>query len=455
MDRYKKSTLPYLASSLFAVYYLCIGISTTASDGEFKQGAATQASLLEKLACLYAFLNQVTITTAAPEQQKPNKENNIPEKLDATFIKPECPDHSSTKLEYYVQRNVQRWTEVSNQTKRYQLSSSSNAYEYPTKHKGAVITLALSPDSSTLISGSEDNALKLWDLSTNQCIATFNDHTGDILYVRWFTSGNTFASVSKDGTIKLRDKQSGKITRIYNGFTFKAHNKKSGKITDVATPFNFVHQNAIAWHPKVPVLAIGGTDGYLTLIDLNTDERISCTHAHLDTVTAVSWSLDGTMLATGSWSEPLMIWNVSKMDTLTRYSQWSTDAELISSLRFSPNGNRLASVSGNSISIWDISTKTTPKLHKTLTHHNHPVSSLDWHPNGVQIASASIDKQITITNTIDGSTTPLKAMIQHHARTAKWSHDGKTLFVGFSNGGIEIRRPTLPAQQPTQSKSNE
>ena len=92
------------------------------------------------------------------------------------------------------------------------------------------------------------------------------------------------------------------------------------------------------------------------------------------------------------------------------------------------------------------------KLHKTLTHHKQLISSLDWHPDSVQIASASVNKHIAVTNTTDGSTEQLKPKLQHQARIVKWSHCGKALFVGFSNGGLET--PPLPAQQPTESKSN-
>jgi WD domain, G-beta repeat len=84
-------------------------------------------------------------------------------------------------------------------------------------HSEAVISVAISPDGKFCISGSEDETIKLWEMSTGRLIRTI---TGDktIVYAlqfspdsRRFISG--IATGSRDGTIKIFDISSGKLIR--------------------------------------------------------------------------------------------------------------------------------------------------------------------------------------------------------------------------------------------------
>jgi COMPASS component SWD3 len=64
-------------------------------------------------------------------------------------------------------------------------------------------SLAFSPDGQTLASGSWDDTIKLWQLSTRQEIANLTGHSGDIRCVVISPDGQTLASCSEDKVIKL------------------------------------------------------------------------------------------------------------------------------------------------------------------------------------------------------------------------------------------------------------
>lgn len=49
-----------------------------------------------------------------------------------------------------------------------------------TNHIGDCMSLALSPDTNTFISGACDSLAKLWDLREGVCKQTFSGHTSDI-----------------------------------------------------------------------------------------------------------------------------------------------------------------------------------------------------------------------------------------------------------------------------------
>jgi WD40 repeat protein len=70
-------------------------------------------------------------------------------------------------------------------------------------HKKQVNSIAFSPDGQTLVSGSNDRDIKLWNLRTRETICTLSEHTDVVTSVAFSPDGQTLASGSKDGTFKI------------------------------------------------------------------------------------------------------------------------------------------------------------------------------------------------------------------------------------------------------------
>jgi WD40 repeat protein len=67
-----------------------------------------------------------------------------------------------------------------------------------------VESVAFSPDSNALASGSDDGTVRVWDVTTGDLLTTLEGHT-DIVWSVAFNpvDGRVLASGSRDGTVRL------------------------------------------------------------------------------------------------------------------------------------------------------------------------------------------------------------------------------------------------------------
>ena len=98
----------------------------------------------------------------------------------------------STTLASGTHAGVQLWDVVTGQ--------STTAFA-----GGNVTSIAFSPNGDLLASGGSD--IWLWDVATGQLVATLTGHTGVVNSVAFSPDGDTLASGSRDGTVLLWDLQ--------------------------------------------------------------------------------------------------------------------------------------------------------------------------------------------------------------------------------------------------------
>ena len=75
-----------------------------------------------------------------------------------------------------------------------------------TGHSEAVTSVAISPDGQTIVSGSDDHTVRIWDKKTGMEIRRLQGHTGSVKSVAISADGQTIVSGSDDYTIILWDK---------------------------------------------------------------------------------------------------------------------------------------------------------------------------------------------------------------------------------------------------------
>jgi len=87
-------------------------------------------------------------------------------------------------------------------------------------HTSSVMSVAFAPDGNSILSGSGDGTLKLWNTNTGEIIRTFQGHTVNVYSVAFAPDGNTALSGSNDNTLKLWNVKTGEVIRTFQGHKY-------------------------------------------------------------------------------------------------------------------------------------------------------------------------------------------------------------------------------------------
>ena len=194
-------------------------------------------------------------------------------------------------------------------------------------------SMSFSSDGTTLASAWKDT-VKLWDVTTQQVIATLS-HTSFVHSVSFSSNGGMLASGLEDGTVQLWDVEKKENTATLEGHTDRVH--------------------SVSFSADGTLLVSGSDDNRIKLWDIKTKENITTLEGHTAGFHSVVFSPDGRTLASGSSNRTVKLWDVateSNFATLEGHLSW------ISSVSFSSDGVILASAGGwdNTINLWDVTT---------------------------------------------------------------------------------------------------
>ncbi|MGH0147467.1 UNVERIFIED_CONTAM: hypothetical protein FKN15_010564 [Acipenser sinensis] len=156
-------------------------------------------------------------------------------------------------------------------------------------HAADVLCLDLAPSETgnTFVSGGCDKKAMVWDLRSGQCIQSFETHDSDINSVRYYPSGDAFASASDDATCRLYDLRADREVAIYS--------KES--IIFGASSVDFSLSGRL--------LFTGYNDYTINVWDVLKGTRVSILFGHENRVSTLRVSPDGTAFCSGSWDHTL------------------------------------------------------------------------------------------------------------------------------------------------------
>jgi WD40 repeat protein len=310
-----------------------------------------------------------------------------------------------------------------------------------TGHSNSVNSVAISPDGQILVSGSDDNTIKIWQLSTGQELRTLTGHSDSVNSVVISPDGQTVVSGSSDKTIKIWQLSTGQELRTLEGdglinslaispdgqilvssshtvvrsdyFDWKSYTVVRGndyntinkiKIWQLSTGQELRTLkgdcliNSLAISPDGQTVVSGSDDNTITVWQLSTGQELR-TLTGAGSINSLAISPDGQILASsdtvvhfmgGGNDNTIKIWQLStgvELRTLTVDLNW-----WVHSVAISPDGQTLVSGGDDTITIWDLS---TGQELGTLTGHSESVNSVAISPDGQTLVSGG-DDTITI-----------------------------------------------------------
>lgn len=310
-------------------------------------------------------------------------------------------------------------------------------------HIWTIQALDFSPDGQTLVSGSYDHTVKVWNLNNGKLIRTLDGHKDGVNDVAiapdgklFFTAGGT-AESNTSKVIKVWDMKTKKLLRTFKGHTLGV--------------------TSLAITPDGKTLVSGSYDKTIRLWDVDKGIRKRTLTGHTSPVRSIAISPDGKTLASGGGSlksdsdKTVKLWNLQTGELI---SNIKGNDNVISFIGFTPDGKYLVNSTDPKINVWDLS---TGKL-----VNRFGVSDIE----GVTSATLGNDSKSIVTTTLDGAVTmwdlttgkAIKTLVeaannpqnydQLYPTSTAFSPDGKTIAIGEGGGAYNSKFPILIRRMP-------
>jgi WD40 repeat protein len=284
-------------------------------------------------------------------------------------------------------------------------------------HQDEVMSVASSPDGQTLASGSADGTVRLWDVANLTAPVILEDHDDPVTAVAFSLEGQTLGSGSRDGTVRLWNLADSADPVVFEGHELTV--------------------TSVAFSPNGQTLASGSEDGTVRLWDVAHPAAVPAVlNGHGGEVTSVAFSPDGQSLASGSKDGAVRLWDLA--DLAADPIVLAGHQDQVTAVVFSPDGSTLASGSWDSrVNLWEV---TDPAAAPTiLMGSENGVSSVIISPDGQTLAAGSWDDTVRLWDLTAPTAAP-KILIGHETSvlTVAFSPDGQTVASGSEDGTVHL-----------------
>lgn len=164
-------------------------------------------------------------------------------------------------------------------------------------HSEAILSSSFSADGRVLATGSGDHCVRLWDVMTETPRATLKAHRDWVLCVAWSPCGKFLASGGKDGRLALWSV----AEPAFPLKVIEAHRKWVNAIA--WEPYHVA---------DTPRLASASKDGTIRLWERVTGRSAGTLCGHTDSVSCLRWGGDG-LIYSGSHDRTVKVWADDKL----------------------------------------------------------------------------------------------------------------------------------------------
>jgi WD40 repeat protein/DNA-binding SARP family transcriptional activator len=334
---------------------------------------------------------------------------------------------------------------------------------------GSIMEVGFSPDGRYLGTPTSAGVAQVWDLRSGRVVATFRDHTGEVVGLAFGRNGQA-ATISTDGTARVWEATTGRQLLVLRGH--------DGPVTDLSFTANGdeLATASVDGTVKVWNVTLAGSRDWLTL------------DAHRSGVESLMFDPAGTrLLTTGLLDKHAKLWDARTgtllgsyaivRDEISRYfighvgaggffQVESPDARLglavessgraklralatgdvlatmgrqVMSGAFDPTGARaaLGDARGN-VTIWDVTDGRRPAPLVSFAAHKGIVGALAFSPNGRFLATAGEDTTAKLWDLRTGQRVLTLSGAARRLSVVAFSPDGSRLVTGSGDGTVRV-----------------
>ncbi len=283
-----------------------------------------------------------------------------------------------------------------------------------TGHKSGVNVCSFSPDGKTLISGSKDGALKVWDVAQNyKVIKEFSFGDDPITALHYNHKGDKISIGSMQ------------CLQIYKSSNFKRITSKKKAHATYVKSGNFSPDDQF-------IVSSSWKDNALVIWESSTLKQVIELSESIWTDDAI-FTPDGNYVISCNHANTVKVWDLKTgniVKTFAGHTDWVYGAKITKDMKTLITGSF-----DQTIKIWDFK---TGKLLHTLTGHKDGIAALSLSPNDQLIASASVDGVLIVW---DVTTQQEKFRLSIGGQAIlqlEFSPDGKSLVASRFDGNLNV-----------------
>lgn len=288
-------------------------------------------------------------------------------------------------------------------------------------HTDFINWVTFSPDGKYILTASNDQTARLWEVETGQEVRRFSGHEREVEHVAFSPDGRYVLTTSQDNTARLWETATGQTLQTF-------------AVPDTENVYS------AAFSPDGQYALLGSQDGAARLWDLReTGREVRAFLGHEDAVYGGIFSSDGRTILTGSLDGTMRLWEVDSGREM-RVFEGSTGV-----VAFSPDGRYVLTSDTDGANMWDLR-QPPDAAPRTFSGHTADVYSVAFSPDGQYVLTASHDGTARLWDVATGQEVRRYSGISP-AYCAAFSPDGQHVLVGSADHTARLW-PTFDRPDP-------
>ncbi len=334
-------------------------------------------------------------------------------------------------------------------------------------HDGPVRSVSFSPNGQLVLSGGDDNTIRLWDIAGGENVKTLRGHGSAVRACQFSPDGQWVASGSQDERVRLWNVAGYQETRVLHSTVLEGHEDavlsarfssdgrqivtasrdRTASLWDTATGqplrrfeegHEFLTTNAVFFSDGRR-LATGAGDNSARVWDLTAGTQLVALEP-TGRIGALAVSPDGDWLVTGAPGTDAVVWDAHSGQPVATLSGHAVE---VSAVAFSPDGMLLATGDDRGgVRLWQRNSAVGKwSLAHELTGHSRTITAIRFTPDGTRLVTASGDRTCGQWDVASGQ--ELRGLVLKHpdwVSAMDVSPDGELAITACDDGTARVWR---------------